>query len=84
MNVFVIIAIIAVVLIISVFVFKILSENKAKMSYTPPTPAEKIVLPDIDKTKLPAKSAKRLHFCKKCGSANSDKDSNCCKCGSVL
>lgn len=84
MNLYIIIAIVAVVLIVAFFAFKISSENKAKKNYTPPVPAAKTVLPKVEEVTLPAKSENRLRFCKKCGFANSDKDVFCSNCGKIL
>ena len=84
MNLYIIIAIIAVVLIVAFLAFKVSSENKAKKNYTPPVPAAKTALPKIEEITLPAKSENRLRFCKKCGSANSDKDIVCNNCGKIL
>ena len=47
MNLFVIIAIIAAVFIVSFFVFKSSSEKKAKANYKPPVPETKTSLPEI-------------------------------------
>lgn len=84
MSIYVIIAIIVVILLIALFAFKASSENKAKKIYTPPMPAKKTALPQIDEIKLPAKSESRLRFCKHCGSANSDQDLVCSNCGKKL
>jgi hypothetical protein len=84
MYTFIILAIIIAVLIITFFAIKISSEKKAKQTYTPPVAAEKTVLPAIEETKLPAKSQNRLHFCKNCGTANSDQANCCSNCGSKL
>ena len=79
-----IIAIIAVVLILSVLAWKALSEKKAKQTYIPPAPGEKTVLPEIDDAKLPAQSEEHLHFCQFCGAANTDQAEICSSCGKPL
>lgn len=84
MNLFVIIAIIAAVFIVSFFVFKSSSEKKAKANYKPPVPETKTSLPEIEEISLPAKSENRLRFCRNCGSANSDRDTVCSNCGKLL
>ena len=68
----VIIAILVVLLVIGLFVWKITSESKAKKTYKPPVANEKIVLPEMKDEELPAKSGKNLRFCPSCGTANSD------------
>ena len=84
MNIYIIIAIIAVVLVAALFAYKISSESKAKKAYKPPVADEKTVLPAMEETTLPAKSQNRLHFCKNCGTANSDQVSFCSNCGGKL
>ena len=80
----VIIAILAVLLVIGVLVWKITSESKAKKNYKPPVATDKIVLPEMKDEELPAKSGKNLRFCPSCGTANSDQSAYCIKCGTKL
>lgn len=80
----VIIAILAVLLVIGILVWKITSESKAKKNYKPPVATDKIVLPEMKDEELPAKSGKNLRFCPSCGTANSDQSAYCIKCGTKL
>ena len=82
----VLIAIVIVVLLlaIAVFVWKFVSENKAKKNYKPPMASEKLVLPEMKDAPLPAKSGQNLRFCPTCGEANSDQSTYCIKCGKKL
>ena len=80
----VIIAILAVLLVIGILVWKITSESKAKKNYKPPVATDKIVLPEMKDEELPAKSGKNLRFCPSCGTANSDQSAYCIKCGAKL
>ena len=84
MSPVVIIAILVVLLVIGLFVWKITSESKAKKTYKPPVATEKIVLPEMKDEELPAKSGKNLRFCPSCGTANSDQAAYCIKCGAKL
>ncbi len=84
MSPVVIIAILVVLLVIGLFVWKITSESKAKKTYKPPVANEKIVLPEMKDEELPAKSGKNLRFCPSCGTANSDQAAYCIKCGAKL
>ena len=80
----VIIAILAVLLVIGILVWKITSESKAKKNYKPPVATDKIVLPEMKDEEFPAKSGKNLRFCPSCGTANSDQAAYCIKCGAKL
>ena len=80
----VIIAILVVLLVIGIFVWKITSESKAKKNYKPPVATDKIVLPEMKDEDLPARSGKNLRFCPSCGTANSDQSAYCIKCGTKL
>ena len=84
MSPVVIIAILVVLLVIGLFVWKITSESKAKKTYKPPVATAKIVLPEMKDEELPAKSGKNLRFCPSCGTANSDQAAYCIKCGAKL
>lgn len=84
MSPVVIIAILVVLLVMGIFVWKITSESKAKKTYKPPVATEKIVLPEMKDEELPAKSGKNLRFCPSCGTANSDQSAFCAKCGAKL
>lgn len=80
----VIIAILVVLLVIGIFVWKITSESKAKKTYKPPVATEKIVLPEMKDEELPAKFGKNLRFCPSCGVPNSDRSAYCTECGTKL
>lgn len=80
----VIIAILTVLLVISILVWKITSESKAKKNYKPPVATDKIVLPEMKDEELPARSGKNLRFCPSCGTSNSDQSAFCTKCGAKL
>lgn len=80
----VIIAILAVLLVIGILVWKITSESKAKKNYKPPVATDKIVLPEMKDEELPAKSGKNLRFCPSCGAPNSDRSAYCTECGAKL
>ena len=84
MSPVVIIAILVVLLVIGLFVWKITSESKAKKTYKPPVANEKIVLPEMKDEELPAKSGKNLRFCSSCGAPNSDRSAYCTECGAKL
>lgn len=84
MSPVVIVAILVVLLVIGILVWKITSESKAKKTYKPPVATEKIVLPEMKDEELPAKSGKNLRFCPSCGTANSDQSPYCIKCGTKL
>lgn len=80
----VIIAILVVLLVIGIFVWKITSESKAKKTYKPPVANEKITLPEMEDEELPARSGKNLRFCPSCGAPNSDQSAYCTECGAKL
>lgn len=82
--VFIAVAVIVVLLVIALLVWKITSESKAKKTYKPPVANEKIVLPEMKDEQLPARSGKNLRFCPSCGTANSDQSAYCTKCGAKL
>lgn len=84
MSPVVVIAILVVLLVIGILVWKITSESKAKKNYKPPVATDKIVLPEMKDEELPAKSGKNLRFCPSCGTANSDQSAYCIKCGTKL
>ena len=78
------IAVIVLLLVAALLVWKITSENKAKKNYKPPVANEKIVLPEMRDEQFPAKSGKNLRFCLSCGEPNSDQSAYCVKCGNKL
>lgn len=84
MSPVVIVAILVILLVIGIFIWKIISESKAKKNYKPPMANEKIVLPEMKDEQLPARSGKNLRFCPSCGTANSDQSAYCTKCGAKL
>ena len=78
------VAVVVVLLVVAVFVLKASSEKKAKATYKPPVATAKKGLPEMKEASLPARSEKHLHFCQKCGAANSDQSKFCANCGNKL
>lgn len=81
MNSVLVVIVALIALAIGLFVFKTISEKKAKESYKPPVAKEKYELPEPPSNPMRVESADELMFCEACGTANRSSAKFCLNCG---